>query len=341
MSPIILLAAGGAVALYYLMKGEGEAKAVTGTVTPVGGGKVRTIVPTPDGKGYELIASKEDVAAIMAMSKSNDASKMQYMARQYRALGKTSEAQACEHIASLIALNQATGGRYTPKASTTPAVSSQPPAALVSQLVAATNAQNTTTMRRIAAQMRALGFEGQAVSIEGAAATIEQAKKAKVPPVVTTQPKTPVVVPKAPSVSVPALPMPTVEPIPVKVKTTGLPKPVPQVAATPRRATADLLVKHLTVDAPPKKKEDQSIVSAYQSAAGLKADGLYGPGTAKSLATSASGEHVPPAPRRWPKSTYAKALKEYQSWLTLKMAQDPARASEWADAKRRAKDFYP
>lgn len=340
MNPIILLV-GAAAGLYLLLRDSDEASAApgVGSVRPAGGGMARTEVPTAQGGTYELISTPEDIAAIMAMARGGDPSNMAIMGRQYAAMGKHREAKACEHLSAYLALHQATGGRYSPKVSPAPAVSSQPPPRLVTELAAAVERGDTQAMRTIAAQMRAMGFEGQAASIEGAAGVLESQRAAR-----TTVRKTPVVVRKTTPVLPPIVKTPppiTFKPKPVSVSTRGLPEPEPMPAPTPRRATADLLVKHLTVDAPPKKKESQAVVKAYQKAAGLTDDGLYGPGSAKSLADPASGSHVPPPPRRWPKATYAKAAKAYESWLALKQAQDPARAAEWAEAIKHARDFYP
>jgi len=119
------------------------------------------------------------------------------------------------------------------------------------------------------------------------------------------------------------------------------PKATPTVTSTPRRKAADILVRHLAVDNPPKRKENTELVKQYQALAGRTTDGKYGMGDAKSLAEAASGGHVPPPPRYWPKTTYAKAVKQYEAWLYTKKAEDPARAGEWAAALATARRYYP
>ena len=85
----------------------------------------------------------------------------------------------------------------------------------------------------------------------------------------------------------------------------------------------------------------KAVVKAYQALAGRTVDGKYGPGDAKSLATTESGNHVPPTPRYWPKGTYPQALASYQTWLRTRQAQDGARAGEWAMALAKVKEHYP
>ena len=100
-------------------------------------------------------------------------------------------------------------------------------------------------------------------------------------------------------------------------------------------------MRHLQVDAPAKRRENQALVREYQAAAGRASDGLYGPGDAKSLADPASGGHVPPPPRYWPKKTYQSAIQSYEAWLMNQAEQDPPRATEWRLAKADARRYYP
>jgi len=109
-------------------------------------------------------------------------------------------------------------------------------------------------------------------------------------------------------------------PVDIVVPVTPTPQPAPK-AKTPREIAADTMITSLsrvqsqyaTVKAA-KGKEDKSIVSKFQKLAGLKQDGLTGPGTL--LAAAQAGiTQVLPLVMYWPKSATAKNVLAYRSAL--------------------------
>lgn len=80
-------------------------------------------------------------------------------------------------------------------------------------------------------------------------------------------------------------------------------------------------------------RENRGAVADYQAAAGLVADGLYGPATALSIAELGV---LPVLPFYWPASNTAQAVAEFASDMLDQAADDPARAAQWRNLADRA-----
>jgi hypothetical protein len=354
LSPL-LLAAGGA-AVYFLFKGKPNT-----AVQPNKDGTVSSRIPAGGGAAaWTLTTTPEKLAAIMTMAQSGNAGNLVAMGNQFIAGGDVNEGRACMQLAATIAAAQAGGKKSSPKdsggtvtavmQSTEPAAN--PPDWLLRSEKAACESASPSAMRAVAAQLRALGFTSAAVSLEAAAAAAEAAGKTA--PVATVSPgiaATPTQFSPVTYTPIATAPAPAPAQVVYKVETTtgqvtpvsvqSLPASLPAEPPTKRRQAADALARHLLVEQPAYARENQSLVSQYQTLAGQKADGKYGKGTAMSLAEPASGSHTPPAPRYWPAGTYAKALREYESFLQGQASDDQARAPEWQAALSHARDYYP
>lgn len=362
MLPLIPIAAGGAL-LYLLLTGDKKASAATApkksTVTKVAGGKVTTSIPTVDGRGYKLTTTPKLLAAIMAMSKTNDAGKMTVMAAQFMREGKVNEAIACNHLAAVIATHQATGGKAVSpkaaKASTEAAAkppqvvaATNPPLALVNELTKAIAAGSTPDdLRALADRFDDAGFPAQAASIRAAADEAEAALKESSTPKAAPQ-AAPKVAKKTPGfATAPVFTPKKAAPAAPRPKTPALPKPKKAKKLSARRLAADALVRELGARRPPYGQENRALTAAYQDTLGVTGDGKYGPGTAKTLAEPASGAHVPPPPRTWPAGVtgtmpkYISAANDYDKWLMAQKSADKARAGEWQAAYLHARDFWP
>lgn len=77
-----------------------------------------------------------------------------------------------------------------------------------------------------------------------------------------------------------------------------------------------------------KYKEDKTLVKRFQSLAGLKVDGLYGPATALALAAY---DVVPPKPLYWAKAT-ADTDKYNYSKLISDIGATKSNRAEWLEA---------
>lgn len=78
--------------------------------------------------------------------------------------------------------------------------------------------------------------------------------------------------------------------------------------------------------------EDQALVKKFQTQEGLKADGLYGPGTATRLGQQYG--IIPPKPYYWSKNTslVPQQKAEYRAAMTALSVKDPVRATQWLAA---------
>lgn len=373
--PIALLA-GGAALLYFMFREDPGAPGVGVKGLPGAGANVprpqddptRIPVTMPDGSVLQTHPAVS-LAIYQAVS-SGDPTYIRNTAKQLRSLGWSTEAAKLEGIASQVEGKAPSGlvapGWPTPQPVT--GVSPDLPPQLLSQLTAVVTRQNPAEMRAYAQQLRQAGHAEPAASLEAAAREVELAQAqhaagqkaaaaaagraaaaaARGVPAVPAAPaptqiayQTPPAIPAlaGPQPSAISVPMPTTVPT---VATVPIPTlAAPKVPTTPRREAADALVRHLMVDAPSKPNENKEIVKRYQSLAGRTVDGKYGPGDARSLATSESGNHIPPPPRYWPRRTYAKAVEEYEAWLTQKKYSDTQRSAEWSSALAQARKHYP
>ena len=327
--PVFLLLAAAGVGLYLLLK-EPE----VGEPGVAAEGKVVLDMPMPDGTTKRLYVHPQVASGMMMAAGTQDPARMRAYADVLQKGGYIEEAKAMRATAKITEVWKASGGAFAPGVTPAPSPKAAEQAApelppdLLKRMQAVLTTQDPADMRRVAAILRQRGYGEAADSLEAAAAVVANLPGA---PSVTRP-----VTPKTP------LPTPTVvtprvlprAPVPVPAR-------VPAPATTARRRAADALVRHLTVAAPAKRKEDKGLVRAYQSTAGLTTDGLYGPGTAKSLASPESGGHVPPPPRYWPKRRYGEAARQYESWLALQGINDPAREAEWSAARATARKYYP
>lgn len=113
-------------------------------------------------------------------------------------------------------------------------------------------------------------------------------------------------------------------------------QPVPAAAATdPVVGAAEALTSHLMNTG--RYKEDRKRVAAFQTMAGLKADGKYGVGTA--LAISNRGV-IPARPFYYSpnKNTAAKQKLQWRSAMQAQAKLDPQRASLWLNQSHNEKD---
>lgn len=348
MSFLHLAIIGGAAVLAWVFLGEKDASAApagsgvkglpgaAANVPRPGDDSTRITMTWPDGT-----TSRTHPAVSIAIHQavaSGDVTYMKNTAKQLKAFGWTAEAAKLEAIAKQVASGKAPSGTATPAIVTPqPSAPTALPPSILEKLQQIVVAQNPAQMRAFAATLRAAGFTESAASLEAAAAQVEAAAK-------TSTVRTPPALPQ-PTTTAPALPAPSVTPTITTPSVIKLPPmtvtPAPAPAVSPRRRAADILVKHLVVDNPPKKKEAKGLVESYQRLAGRSVDGLYGRGDAMSLNAPESGSHVPPTPRYWPKATYAKAIKEYESWLYERKALDSAREGEWSAAIATARRYYP
>lgn len=350
--PIIIVAAAGAAAYFWLTNPDPKTLPGAGSNVPrPGDDPTRAPYVLPDGR---TISTHPAVGyAIYQAVSSQDVAYMRNTARQLRDLGWPSEADELDKIAAQFPKGSSPGATVGARPPT-PAIGPELPQQHLEVLQQVVIRQNPAEMRALATKLRAAGFNDAAASLEKAAADVEAANARPVPQPVYT----PVQVAPQPAYQTPAA-LPQYAPLPAQLPTISVPTPtsppmvvtvpvppppalpVPTVGLTPRRAAADALVRHLQVDAPAKRKEDASLVRAYQAAAGRATDGKYGPGDAKSLADAASGRHVPPPPRYWPKVGYQAAKTSYDTWLSQQQQADPARTGEWTVAKAQSGRYYP
>ena len=87
-------------------------------------------------------------------------------------------------------------------------------------------------------------------------------------------------------------------------------------------------VAAMLIEAPP-GKEDRTLIGRFQAQEGVKATGLYGPGTAIALVRYGI---APPWPRAWSKKDRTATRRRYREVLLAEAAKDPARADEWQGA---------
>lgn len=263
--------------------------------------------------------------AMLQAINTGDVTYIRNTAKQLRHFGWTTEAAQLEKVANTLGKpNSGTAmpGLALPQAAV-PTMAPDLPEQYLAGMQAVISRGNPAEMRAYAAKLRQAGYTVAADSLDRAAAITEQALAAQAasPPAVVSTP--PAVV---------STPVPTPSPTVVVPEVVVAPK-------TPRREAADTLVRHLSETRKP--NENKEIVKRYQALAGRSVDGKYGPGDAKSLAEDASGRHVPPAPRYWPKSTYRQSKQEYDAWLTGKKYSDAARADEWSAALASSGENYP
>lgn len=95
----------------------------------------------------------------------------------------------------------------------------------------------------------------------------------------------------------------------------------------PRRMLAGRLAAML-IEAPA-GKEDRTLIQKFQAQEGVKATGLYGPGTAMALVSYGI---APPWPRAWSKKGRTATRSRYRAVLLAEAQKDPARADEWQGA---------
>jgi hypothetical protein len=109
-------------------------------------------------------------------------------------------------------------------------------------------------------------------------------------------------------------------------------QPPTVTAAVPSPAKVDpvvasgiALVAHLK--SVPRYSENRTLVKSWQTLAKLTADGMYGPTSAKTLATTTG--LVVPVPFYWSKATSAAQKADYTAFIKTRASLNPAQAAEW------------
>jgi peptidoglycan hydrolase-like protein with peptidoglycan-binding domain len=105
----------------------------------------------------------------------------------------------------------------------------------------------------------------------------------------------------------------------------------PGTPASAAQTLASKLALNLQTTAP--GRENKALVTEFQSAEGLAADGKYGVKTALALVKYGI---VPPVPRVWPKGQEGVARAGFAAALRAQAATDPARSEEWLQAANAA-----
>lgn len=200
----------------------------------------------------------------------------------------------------------------------------------------------------LADRLEKQGFTQQAADLRSVAAQLSKVGAAAAgttpPPFVPAGPVTPaanipVASPSSPNVLTPP---------PIQLPTMTVTAPAPTQSVGPTAAERDVAAQVvINQQSRPKWQDNRDLVSVFQAQearAGSyknivtgepgKVDGLYGPGTAISLAERYG--MVPPPPKYWPKNPQP-ALTAYKSRLMKLAAADPVRATEWTQAAQKAK----
>lgn len=229
---------------------------------------------------------------ILTATQTRDPEQIRAAAKVLRANGMVSEAAALEAVAA--AIEAANQGAQTVQASWNPQTQSAAGADPVVYQTPGVVQQQATAAKP---SIMSLPPNLQTVltdALETAAATANQAANA------------------ASGQESPPVPIPPASPLP---------------PSDPLKAAAEGLNNHLAGKA--KYQEDQKRVKAFQTLVGVKADGLYGPGTALKVAEQGV---IPVKPLYWPKTGEAAAKQSYSVAILQKAAADPARAAAWTAA---------
>lgn len=224
-----------------------------------------------------------------------------------------------------------------------------PPPALLEKINAAFLAADPGMCRKVADEAEAAGFKAQADDLRAFAARVEAAIKAvpvppkppsepTIPPGLVAQPMPPVTPAAAAAQPGPALAAPGLVTTLPEVVITAEPQPQNQAAKLLAGRTAIMLKQSA------KGNEDKGLVTAFQQqeldlghgpggpfgTVPSKADGLFGPKTALSLARFYG--IVPPKPLYWSKANWLTDKKNYRTEMARFAAVDPPRADEWLTA---------
>lgn len=113
--------------------------------------------------------------------------------------------------------------------------------------------------------------------------------------------------------------------------TAAPPSAVPAASSLPAMSPVVAAAEGITAHLRGKRKgqEDERRVKAYQTLAGLTADGKYGPGVARSIADSGV---VPVYPLWWHTATQTADAAAYAADMLSRAARDPARSAAWTAA---------
>lgn len=248
------------------------------------------------------------------------------------------------------------GAKQSGAAAAKPGAGQMPPPDVMGKIAAAFQAADPAQLRKVADEVEAQGFKAQADDLRAFAKKIES-EIASSP--VVKPPTSPTLPPAVPG-ALPILPAQQQEPI--------LPGIVPPIASTkPSAPTPSVVLPEQVIQAtgptqaqrvlagkmalmlrhnPTKGREDKTLVTAFQQqeldaghapggafgSVGSKADGLYGPKTALSLARHYA--IVPPKPLYWSAANWLNDKKNYRTEMARFASIDPQRADEWSAASR-------
>lgn len=202
-----------------------------------------------------------------------------------------------------------------------------PPADVLGRIVAALATNDPAKMRAEATKLEAEGWRMQATELRRAADAAAVAAG--------------ILNPKANSASGLASPSRTTSAIgddyfraPARPRAgSPLPGVVPAAIEGPTADPVERLAHRMVLNLLQSDRgaEDRELVRRFQAEhRGLKATGLYGPGTALVLAQEYG--IVPPRPFFWPSGDRVRVKRRYRETLALMARKDPQRADEWTAA---------
>jgi hypothetical protein len=204
---------------------------------------------------------------------------------------------------------------------------------LLKAMQAAVAVGDPTQLRALAARLRQEGFSASASDLDALASEIERELRQAMPAAAPAAPAAPA--PAAPEYTAKSPGLPVAEPRQKTIvldEVTVTARPVSEQPPDGEQLLAGQLA--LMLRSRGKGREDRAMVKRFQSLnpeAG-KADGLYGPKTARVLGDQYG--IVPPTPFYWPAVNAVAAKADYRAWLVSRARRDAPRAQEWEAAAK-------